>query len=148
MTPEIKSIIDLFNKNLSIPNYQRPYKWTNKNIEDLLTDIEQAIIDYSHYKDFRYRRDSRWESTPHISYSIILIISFGNRIKKLISPLNSAILSNIGILATLLENRSKNGKNQKEALLTGSGTCALSPATSIPSSRTWILYQRKTHTRR
>ena len=55
MTPEIKSIIDLFNKNLSIPNYQRPYKWTNKNIEDLLTDIEQAIIDHSHYKDFRYR---------------------------------------------------------------------------------------------
>ena len=36
---EILSIEALLNKKLAIPNYQRPYKWTNKNMSDLLEDI-------------------------------------------------------------------------------------------------------------
>lgn len=54
---EIKNIVDLITQyNLVIPNYQRPYKWSNRNISDLLTDIGQAIEDCKQYGgDFRYR---------------------------------------------------------------------------------------------
>ncbi len=40
---EIKSVTELLDIELSIPNYQRPYKWSKKNVEDLLTDIFSAI---------------------------------------------------------------------------------------------------------
>lgn len=49
----IKSLLET--DKLVIPNYQRPYKWTKKNIEDLLTDISNAIADARKYKDFKYR---------------------------------------------------------------------------------------------
>lgn len=52
---EIKYIKDLLKMNLCIPNYQRPYKWTHKNITDLLFDIDNAIIDAEKYQKFRYR---------------------------------------------------------------------------------------------
>ena len=34
--------------NLVIPDYQRPYKWTAKNISQLLDDIEEA---FTHNKE-------------------------------------------------------------------------------------------------
>jgi len=38
--PKIISIAQAFeNKNLKIPDYQRPYKWTEKNVKQLLDDI-------------------------------------------------------------------------------------------------------------
>ena len=52
---EIKYIKDLLKMNLSIPNYQRPYKWSYKNISDLLFDIDNAITDSEKYQDFSYR---------------------------------------------------------------------------------------------
>ena len=42
-------------KNLSIPEYQRPYKWGVQNITDLLLDIEHAISENRLYTDFKYR---------------------------------------------------------------------------------------------
>lgn len=42
-TAEIKSIEELLKMKLAIPNYQRPYKWTKKNITELLNDIGKAI---------------------------------------------------------------------------------------------------------
>lgn len=42
-------------ENLNIPNYQRPYKWTQKNILDLLQDIDSAIINSKKYNEFKYR---------------------------------------------------------------------------------------------
>lgn len=42
-TAEIKSLDDLLKMRLAIPGYQRPYKWTKKNMADLLEDIEKAI---------------------------------------------------------------------------------------------------------
>lgn len=42
---------DIFELRLRIPNYQRPYKWTKHNIEDLLSDIEDVI----HAKKNAYR---------------------------------------------------------------------------------------------
>lgn len=53
---EIKSINKLLSMNLDIPNYQRPYKWDIKNIDDLLIDITNAIRDADRYRDeFKYR---------------------------------------------------------------------------------------------
>jgi len=46
---------------LSIPRYQRPYKWTTKNITDLMDDIDVAIIEAKRHRaekdgdKFRYR---------------------------------------------------------------------------------------------
>lgn len=42
-TAEIKSLNELLKMNLAIPSYQRPYKWTKKNVADLLEDIDKAI---------------------------------------------------------------------------------------------------------
>ena len=42
--------------NLAIPDYQRPYKWTKRNIEELLTDISKAIEEGQKYgKSYKYR---------------------------------------------------------------------------------------------
>ena len=53
---EIKSVNELLNMKLDIPNYQRPYKWDIQNIDDLLSDITNAISDADRYRtDFKYR---------------------------------------------------------------------------------------------
>ena len=53
---EIKSINDLLNMKLDIPDYQRPYKWTIQNITDLLGDIANSIADAERYRTgFKYR---------------------------------------------------------------------------------------------
>lgn len=51
------SIFELITKdNLAIPDYQRPYKWTKRNIEELLTDISMAIEESQKYREsYRYR---------------------------------------------------------------------------------------------
>ena len=50
-------IFDLLSTgNLAIPDYQRPYKWTKRNIEELLTDISKAIEEGQKYgKSYKYR---------------------------------------------------------------------------------------------
>lgn len=53
---EIKSINELLNKKIIIPDYQRPYKWSIQNVEDLLSDICNAINDAELYRNaFKYR---------------------------------------------------------------------------------------------
>lgn len=53
---EIKSVDSLLQMDLDIPDYQRPYKWTIQNIEDLLSDITNAISDAERYRQgFKYR---------------------------------------------------------------------------------------------
>lgn len=52
---DIISIDNLLKMNLSIPNYQRPYKWTNKNVADLLGDLDEAVSTSEKYEDFKYR---------------------------------------------------------------------------------------------
>lgn len=49
------SVSDLLCKNLRVPGYQRPYRWTTKNIADLLGDIDTAIGYADAYAGFRYR---------------------------------------------------------------------------------------------
>ena len=52
----IISVDELLKKQLSIPNYQRPYKWTVNNIDALLCDVMHAVSDQQRFGDsFRYR---------------------------------------------------------------------------------------------
>ena len=52
----IKSINELLEMDLDIPDYQRPYKWDIQNIDDLLSDITNAINDDDRYRtEFKYR---------------------------------------------------------------------------------------------
>ena len=53
----IISIDKLLEMSLNIPDYQRPYKWTRKNVADLFDDIDTAISDSRRpdYTDFKYR---------------------------------------------------------------------------------------------
>jgi len=54
--PEIVSIDKILQlKNLHFPNYQRPYKWSVKNVSALLDDLEYAIDQTNKYSDFKYR---------------------------------------------------------------------------------------------
>ena len=53
--PQIWSIDKLLKANLVIPNYQRPYKWTDKNIIELLLDIQKSIEENRKYTNFKYR---------------------------------------------------------------------------------------------
>ena len=57
MSAEKKSVFELITMdNLAIPDYQRPYKWNTKNVEELLTDISLAIDESQKHKDgFKYR---------------------------------------------------------------------------------------------
>jgi uncharacterized protein with ParB-like and HNH nuclease domain len=52
---DIKSIDELLNMNLALPNYQRPYKWTYKNMVDLLGDLSDAVTNAEKYDNFKYR---------------------------------------------------------------------------------------------
>ena len=52
---EIKSVNELLEMNLDIPEYQRPYKWSIQNVYDLLNDITNAIRDSETYRSFKYR---------------------------------------------------------------------------------------------
>lgn len=52
---DIISITKLLEMNLALPNYQRPYKWTYKNMMELLGDLSNAIVTAEKYDDFKYR---------------------------------------------------------------------------------------------
>lgn len=41
LTANVISVADLINRDLSIPDYQRPYKWTVRNADQLLSDINR-----------------------------------------------------------------------------------------------------------
>lgn len=53
--PHIWSIDKLLGKNLIIPDYQRPYKWTDRNITELILDTQKSIEESRKYANFKYR---------------------------------------------------------------------------------------------
>lgn len=55
MAPEVKSVSDILKMPLSIPNFQRPYRWKEKNVCDLLEDISFAIEKSKEHKNYKYR---------------------------------------------------------------------------------------------
>jgi len=52
---EILSMDSLLQLKLFIPKYQRPYKWQQRNMHDLLDDISKAIEDGKNFSNFKYR---------------------------------------------------------------------------------------------
>ena len=42
-TIKLITVGELLGKSFHIPSYQRGYKWTQKQVEDLLNDIEEFI---------------------------------------------------------------------------------------------------------
>lgn len=68
----ILSVKKLLQMNLVIPEYQRPYKWQIRNIEDLLSDIEKSISDYERFNNnFKYRIGSVILFNNNGSYEIV-----------------------------------------------------------------------------
>ena len=55
MAAEIVSVQQLLSMRLHIPGYQRPYRWTTRNVAALLGDIDTAISEADMITDFRYR---------------------------------------------------------------------------------------------
>ena len=53
--PVIWSVDDLLAQKIVIPSYQRPYKWSSKNITELILDIQKSIEDGKKYSNFKYR---------------------------------------------------------------------------------------------
>ena len=51
----ILSVEELLKLDLVIPSYQRPYKWTEKNIRELILDIQKGIEDANKHPNFKYR---------------------------------------------------------------------------------------------
>lgn len=56
----IESLAELLRRNLNVPEYQRPYKWTCNNMADLLDDMETAMCRQSELSPrsgngFKYR---------------------------------------------------------------------------------------------
>jgi len=43
-TQQINTLNDLVSMNFDIPPYQRPYKWTEKNVVQLLDDIYEYVV--------------------------------------------------------------------------------------------------------
>lgn len=52
---KILSVEELLKLNLVIPSYQRPYKWTEKNIRELILDIQKGLEDANKHPNFKYR---------------------------------------------------------------------------------------------
>ena len=47
---KIVSVADLLQMSLKIPSYQRPYKWTRRNVQDLVNDVRDVADDRDHGK--------------------------------------------------------------------------------------------------
>lgn len=52
------SLLDVMKKNLSIPGYQRPYKWNKGNVLRLLDDLMEAKKEEKDHQDYHYRLGS------------------------------------------------------------------------------------------
>lgn len=53
---EVVTVWEILNKTLSLPGYQRPYKWTTRNVNELLDDIYRAVEESEKSpSDYRYR---------------------------------------------------------------------------------------------
>lgn len=52
---DILPVSECLQLNLSIPEYQRPYKWSVHSINDMLWDINNSIQQSHIYGDYKYR---------------------------------------------------------------------------------------------
>ena len=52
---KVISVSNLLKCNLVIPAYQRPYKWTERNMRELLNDISKALEEKDKHEKYEYR---------------------------------------------------------------------------------------------
>ena len=52
---DIVSVRELLLRDLCIPKYQRPYKWSVQNVDNLLCDIQDAVKESEKFVGFKYR---------------------------------------------------------------------------------------------
>ena len=118
----IISIDELLEMPLNIPDYQRPYKWTRKNVADLFDDIDTAISDSRRpdYRDFKYRVGSVILHKNNEKYDIVdgqqRLITL-SLIKHALDPnYTNALLQHAFNDAVSIENIFDNNKFIKEWL--------------------------------
>ena len=118
----IISIDELLEMPLNIPDYQRPYKWTRKNVADLFDDIDTAISDSRRpdYADFKYRVGSVILHKNNEKYDIVdgqqRLITL-SLIKHALDPnYTNALLQHAFNDAVSIENIFDNNKFIKEWL--------------------------------
>ena len=101
MSAEIVSVDELLKRDLKIPNYQRPYKWSTASVSSLLEDIDAAINISKHIDDCKYRigtvilhcdRNDD-EGARAIVDGLIAIVRFCRKKKGSRSSLSSALFS-------------------------------------------------------
>lgn len=110
---EIRSITGLFEMELKVPPYQRPYKWSKKNIEELLGDIYTAIQQKKELRfdsengEFKYRIGSvilHWYSKEQVYH----IVDGQQRITSL-----CLIMRFLGMQSDFIQMDLKNKTTQK-----------------------------------
>ena len=52
---DIIPVSECLQLNFSIPEYQRPYKWSVQSIDDMLGDINNSVQQSFSYSNYRYR---------------------------------------------------------------------------------------------
>lgn len=57
LTPRVISLKELYEQHLTIPDYQRPYKWTEKHVRTLFDDLDYFVagITAKNRDDDRYK---------------------------------------------------------------------------------------------
>lgn len=55
MSAEIMSVSDLLSLDLRVPGYQRPYRWSTKNVAELIGDMNMAMGEAMDHHGHRYR---------------------------------------------------------------------------------------------
>ena len=57
LIPRVISLKELYQQHLSIPDYQRPYKWTEKHVRTLFDDLDYFVagITVKNRDDERYK---------------------------------------------------------------------------------------------
>jgi uncharacterized protein with ParB-like and HNH nuclease domain len=95
-TQEIKRLSDLINVELTIPSYQRPYKWTSNNVIQLLNDIFENVI--QNRKTYRIGSVILYEETEEENKKCIKNIVDGQQRLTTISILLHCLKENNGLL--------------------------------------------------
>lgn len=65
----IKKVVDMFNVFYSVPEYQRTYKWTETEVEQLLSDL------WKQFQTARSKNGNNSQTTPYFLGSILVVQS-------------------------------------------------------------------------
>ena len=130
--PRICNIVELLEKKLVIPGYQRPYTWSEKNVNTLLNDIMRIITSSENAPQYRVGTIILYHNKEENKFEIVdgqqRLVTFALMIKCLNISYSIPILeeklsiksySNIKNNYNLIKNRIDNkiGNNEKSKIL-------------------------------